>query len=283
MNSNVELKERISNWLNDQGYPLEMYVASMFQADGFSVKQSSYYTDYESDKSREIDVTAQKTSGVYSPINVEVSFHIECKSKNKPWLLLTSNIPHELGYGFEDILSSNMFHGLFAGQAEEGFDPKIIRQLRRLPIYQTAKLSHGITEAFNDGADIPYSAIMSAVKSAVHRIGLINKNFNPYTDRYIGGVAFPIVIVDGKLFECSYSVDGFQTIEEVNNGLLKWNYPTPLLTQPLIRIITKESLKKWTAILMQTAQVFLEIHESNIDILKTIGDELNTRPGFSIG
>ena len=131
--------------MGNQGYPLEMIVANIFQEKGFYVKQSSYFNDYE-DKRREIDITAQITATPINPVNVQISFHIECKTPKKPWLLFTNDIPKELGFGFENVLITQLFYRLFTGLPEGEFDPKIIRQLRRLPIYKTDTMSHGITQ-----------------------------------------------------------------------------------------------------------------------------------------
>lgn len=48
------LKERVSDWLEKQGYPLEMEVALAFQKEGFTVSLSDWYKDFNSGESREI-------------------------------------------------------------------------------------------------------------------------------------------------------------------------------------------------------------------------------------
>ena len=54
-----EMIPKVRNWLETQGYTLEMRAASAFRAIGFDVRQSSHYDDPETGKSREIDVTPQ--------------------------------------------------------------------------------------------------------------------------------------------------------------------------------------------------------------------------------
>jgi hypothetical protein len=78
---------KVREWLEKQGFALEMQAASAFRAAGFDVKQSSYYTDAETQKPREIDVQAQLRS--FSGL-VDVKFVVECKSGSKPWVLLCS-------------------------------------------------------------------------------------------------------------------------------------------------------------------------------------------------
>jgi len=62
------MKEKILKWLNKQGYPLEMEVASKFLDNDFGVEQSKLYNDPETGTLREIDIVTLKTdwSGFFS-------------------------------------------------------------------------------------------------------------------------------------------------------------------------------------------------------------------------
>lgn len=53
-----DIEKEIRKWLKNQGYPLEMKVASQFRDAGFDVTLSNYYTDPENQANREIDVVA---------------------------------------------------------------------------------------------------------------------------------------------------------------------------------------------------------------------------------
>ncbi|WP_267904335.1 hypothetical protein [Dolichospermum flos-aquae] len=39
MNKSDELKKKVENWIKEQGYPLEMKVATAFIDEGFDVRQ----------------------------------------------------------------------------------------------------------------------------------------------------------------------------------------------------------------------------------------------------
>jgi hypothetical protein len=45
MKDNDNFKEKIKKWLDEQGYPLEMRIASTMQRKGFHVVQSEYFVD----------------------------------------------------------------------------------------------------------------------------------------------------------------------------------------------------------------------------------------------
>ena len=76
-----DLKERISEWLQRQGYPLEMRVAEACAKSGFRVRQSDYYVDPVFDKPREIDVSASLQREV-GEVLAKLSLSIECKADN---------------------------------------------------------------------------------------------------------------------------------------------------------------------------------------------------------
>ncbi|WP_312356464.1 hypothetical protein [Empedobacter sp.] len=49
---------KIKEWINKNGYPLEMYTSRIFKNNGFNVAQSLYYKDISTEKYREIDILA---------------------------------------------------------------------------------------------------------------------------------------------------------------------------------------------------------------------------------
>ncbi len=82
------LHDKVINWIEEQGYPLEMRVASLFrQHEKFDVRQGWHYADIQTVTSREIDVavTGSEPYGYFA-----VHFAIECKASAKPWVLFTS-------------------------------------------------------------------------------------------------------------------------------------------------------------------------------------------------
>jgi hypothetical protein len=73
---------KVKEWLEKQGFLLEMKTAAAFRDAGFEVRQSSHYVDPDTGKSREIDVLARDPDflGI-----VDIQFTIECKASKKPW------------------------------------------------------------------------------------------------------------------------------------------------------------------------------------------------------
>lgn len=82
------LTEKILDWLNKTGFPLEMTTATEFRKQGFDISQSLTYLDPQSDKGREIDVLASDSNWVGL---IDIHFVVECKSSANPWIVLMSD------------------------------------------------------------------------------------------------------------------------------------------------------------------------------------------------
>lgn len=86
-----ELISKVKNWLDSQGYPLEMKVARCFQNARFRVSSSEHYLDPDEKKPREIDVIASLDETIAGK-TFQRAFTVECKvSKGSPWVCFQGN------------------------------------------------------------------------------------------------------------------------------------------------------------------------------------------------
>lgn len=205
MNNNDKLKKKILDWLSDQGYPLEMRVATSFQESGFNVLQSHYYSDPEGSSFREIDIIA--TAPEYTGIT-NISFAVECKSsKKKPWILFTSD--HVLK-GWNILFS----YCINSDSAREALVEKGIEQVTKLPwMKKEGRISYGITQAFTSGEDLTFKTATSALKAAISmKKNFDDKSYSPFV------FVFPVIVLEGKAFECFIDINGEPFIQEFYKG-----------------------------------------------------------------
>lgn len=265
------LREKVSKWLEEQGYPLEMEVARAFSAAEFATSQSHYFVDPESSVPREIDVTASKfyfSNGVA----FKISFHLECKSsKEKPWLLFTA----EQGF-IRSPISWCLASRLGKLVLQEFADEDEIRSLRFfLPL---ERFGYGITVGLTSGKDIAYEAIIKAAKSASATVLSVERLEDPL----LGEVAIPVVVVDGALFECCLDEDSNVVVSEIEAGILAWQRPivgvvdTHLPHRPYtaIRISTVGNLSTLVQEADEIAHAFLERGEQVTKIAEKLKQEL---------
>ena len=158
----TSLNDKLMNWLNEQGYPLEMATAQLFRQHGFRAFQSDYYTDPESNTQREIDVFAYRQKQV-EDAELRVSFSVECKNaKDKPWVMFSSE-DLELAPPARVVqraASKLAMHFLRLLSHHETIQKAPLFSLPRRPGY-------GVTQAFSNGQDIPFAACVGAAKSAI--------------------------------------------------------------------------------------------------------------------
>jgi len=163
------LIENVASWLETQGYPLEMEIASIAQGCGFDVSQSDYYQDPEDNKYREIDLVLS-LSKFSNRFHLSYNLLVECKSgKDKPWLLLsTQNYlkgTETLPTGDPQLRRFTVY-GAFIGN-DLGQDVLLRATHDQLDnifprLSMEDILGYGITQAFAKGNEVPFEGLISA-------------------------------------------------------------------------------------------------------------------------
>lgn len=246
MTSEVNLKQKVADWLNKNGYPLEMRVASMIRKySDFAIRQGWHYIDVESGDSREIDIvcTAEVSSGV-----AEINFVIECKSTKKPWVLFTSD---DAADSYHEL---NSF-GIFSELARKELSTDYLSETRGLSIEDKDRipwfkkdglLGYSIAQAFEGNKDAPYNASLSTIKAATwlksNSLWQNSAEYRPYA------ISFPIIVTDVPLFECSLGEDNEPALKEIDHGYLFFkqhvseSYPTciSIVTESYLKLFIKE-------------------------------------------
>ncbi len=235
------IEDKIKSWLKTQGYPLEMRVASAFQEKGFLITQSDYYKDPESDKYREVDIVASLSTYADQTQHVtfEIKFVIECKySHEKPWLLF-QGYPDRLQKDHEIVFRHSNSPGSVAL-----LELSLHEDMKNNDLFKlTPRLSYGVTRAMADQTDVPYQAVLTVAKAAralADRSEEWNKNKIISVE-----IFFPVVLVDGRLFECALNVNNDLKLTEVNRGTLLFRNPAAGAVRALVDIVSIDGLPEY--------------------------------------
>jgi hypothetical protein len=236
MNDTKDIKNTIRNYLSEHGYPLEMFVAKEFRKAGFEVYQSSMYIDQETGKNRELDVIAYYPR-VLGEIHFNFKVIIECKYAKNPWILFSGE-----NKGFEDLKIDSFYCCNYAGSEmlnrltlEDNFNEKTWFKLN-------LKLGYGLTEAIystreKEKVQTTYKAITTLINSLKHE----RAKDNAYTQKTFD-VFVPVIVMQGKLFECYLNESNEVEVNEINEGQLLYKsnvYPNVF---PSIEIINKDQV-----------------------------------------
>ena len=267
--SNVVSKLR--EWLDKQGYPLEMRTARAFRDTGFDVFQSHYYSDPESDSQREMDVIA-----VWPEITgqLEISFSIECKfSSGKPWMLFAD--PNTLSG--RNVLFS---YGVMSASArkifvDKGFNPPDELEFMKLPwMKKEGAIGFGLTQAFTQKEDVAYKASIGSLKSAIARkLESDSKSWQPFV------FSFPVIVIDDLLFECVLSDSGEIEINEITHGNLFFPISIAGESGTCINVVTADYLPQFAADAKNVAQRIHEYLEEDCNAaLRRDNNAMHTKP-----
>ena len=248
-----DLLSKVRNWLQSSGFPLEMEAAAAFRSAGFDVRQSTSYVDQQTEKGREIDVLASDPAHVGV---VDISFVIECKGSKNPWVVLCS----------ETALSSYnrlLAFALTSSAARSAIGERVTHHDSHSREYVLVenRAGYSMREALGSKESDPaYAAAMSAIKACR---GLIR-------EREPGGIqpicfAFPVVIVDSPLFECTLATDGQLELRQVQHSAYLFSAHIPDAVGCLIHVVTRPHLAefaRWAKAVATALRVDLQDKEA---------------------
>jgi hypothetical protein len=251
--SKPDLKAKLKEWLGKQGYPLESAVTDAFRKRGFRVTPSHHFPDPKTGEQREIDVLATRQGKIDGRI-LRIVFVLECKFKaDRPWVAVTDSAdrPSASDRVSQRAASS---HGK---RLLEGFsnDP----QLQNAGFFQMpARLAHNVTTALgNDNKDLAYPAYSKAAAATAGLVSVLRPS-------PVAAVLFPIVVIDGTLFETRPDTSGELEPEEVSKSIFLWRKPMHSAPYTVIHLVTREGLPELVQAATETADALFGLNPQRI-------------------
>lgn len=199
-----DINSKLMEWLNRHGYQLEMKLGKKMKEANFFTRNSVYYIDQDSNKFREIDVISQykEHTGL-----LNIFFVFECKSsKSNPYVLFTS----------EDTLHYRNKLFSFSYNSEESRDFLIEKddEIENIPwLNKEGRIGYNFVQGFKDNQSDTYQAVTGVLKASKYILNSIR-----FSDAY--NFVFPIILVEGELFECYLDVNSETRFEEIQRGFL---------------------------------------------------------------
>jgi hypothetical protein len=251
---------RLLEWLETQGYSLQMQVARIFSSAGFDVSQFEIYIDPSEGKLREIDVLASVTRA-FNGFTVSVAFLIECKHGGEhQWVVFTS--PRRVGRWFHFARVLREKPEIVNWQHLPTLQSRLISRILASPTFRDTRnsrflsipqsLGSMVVEAHmpkstqsakggkaakgSQGINNAHSAVMQ-VTSCVQaydmqdemmfqRIVADHESSAGYVALRVSDlslyarIAFPVVTVGGNLFECCLDQNGEVTLSRADRSVV---------------------------------------------------------------
>jgi hypothetical protein len=281
--SRDDLKQKVREWLEKEGYPLELKTAAALRAAGFpGVLPSAYYQDPEGGGLREIDVYAFVTADGNTAASVSV--HVECKSQtNRPWVFFEDAV----NWGSKRLVTigracSPRARAVFEGHARgPGLSSMRLLRLTDPAASSVIQASLGVhrpddpesspadlapsrvggaraqaTQPRNQvqshggqrtqGGDRAFAALMSAAKAAVAEVQQHDDALNRPQDVK---VALPVVVIEAPMFVCRLGDGGELDLHETDEIDVVFRRPVAGLGLCVIRCRSAQNLAVWAATL----------------------------------
>ncbi|GAA5511224.1 hypothetical protein [Novipirellula caenicola] len=245
------MEERIREWLETQGYPLEMKVASLFRSMGFRIVQSEYYKDAETGSQRETDVTA-RVDCEFHGLLVRIEFIIECKSTpDKPWVLFTG------GRGLADPAR-------VAQRAASKLGSKALMELCKrkdiqdLALFQMHERSaYGVTQAFTTGNDTTFASATSVSKATAAEIAETNEYSAAVSPVCL--IAIPLIVINAELAEAYLNENSELIVTRTNSGTLAWRHKLVGEPHTIIRVLRVEEVESYADDMFASCMQFFDL------------------------
>ncbi|GGD99613.1 hypothetical protein [Planktosalinus lacus] len=239
-------KKKILDDINISGFQTELEVASILKKNGWKVEPNTNYVDYDSNKSREIDIIAYKNPSGGS-IYLELHLVVEVKKSNKPWIVFTSEFKQTFYHRYASGLLKK-----FANK-KKGFKSNILT--RKSPNSSFERIGTSYKEAFkkpNEPSKI-YEALLSACKASLFRFTeeappkeLERDPFDPNHPVEIY-IYHPIIVLEGILIEAYLNEEGEIEISESDFIPVQLKYQTQKAEENefYCDVISKQGLNKY--------------------------------------
>lgn len=266
------LNEKVKQWFESEGYPLEFRVARVFEEHGFNPHQGYYVINEAEGQPREIDVLADMDLELEGSGFFRVSHVIECKwSRDKPWVIFTDRRSRMAESAcIAQTIGSSLGEAVTFCVAGE----TALHQLAMFKCPERGGFSgrRAFEKQDKDTYDQFYRTVQGVVSAAAARA----KAFNSPKDRdnkvpRDGVIVFPIVVVDANLFEAYYDAQSDEVrVSEVDQLRVLWRGSTanrrPITTLDVVTAKTIGDLARTRA--SEVGQFFTEAARAITSIRK---------------
>jgi hypothetical protein len=246
------MSNRIIEWLQKTGYPLELFGESILNELDFKIINSYIYLDFEKQINRELDLFGSFHSEK-NDINLSLNLLVECKKSDKPIILLTSNNSKENYIELSEYiyLDNPNFRAIIKDC------PKII-----LP----GRCSFGfkIIQAFTDGDEFTNKAANTLIKS-LHEFNSESMEFLEISikDNH-HSLILPVLLIDAPLFELVINENKEIELKEIDSCILEYRNLLPALEREfLIPIIHKNHFKEFVKNYKKSSEPVLDFLTAN--------------------
>jgi hypothetical protein len=277
-----DLSTNVKNWVEQQGYSLEMRVAKRFQENGFAVSQFEHFVDQESRSVRPVDVVATLSQD-FGSSRVVIKLFIECKysSKDKPWVIIATSEKFNKHAFFSRILKGQHPSNWAKIDTLQGrLTAKIIQNIEKIGNLDSLTIKNPgyvVAEAFKSQGDHAYEAIMQiskcveahdseeedTYKKTIQMWDQVDDQIQLSQMGLFISIAFPMVVINSQLFESYLAENNTVQVSEIENGTVfvpyrrRENDPNAKIILSPVTVVTEKFLERYVVSIKEAFENFL--------------------------
>lgn len=293
-NDNQELSTKVKNWVEEQGYSLEMRVAKRFQENGFAVSQFDHFIDQESHSVRPVDVVATLSKD-FGNSRVAVKLFVECKysAKDKPWVIVvTSDKFDKYAFFSRTLKGKHPSSWAKIDNLQGRLTARLIQNIERgsgLEFFLIKNPGYVVAEAFKTQGDHAYEAILQISKCVEAHDSEAEETYKKTIQSWeqfdyqisssqmglFFSVAFPMVVINGRLFESYLADDNTIEASEIESGTVLVPYRryetdihNEIILSPVI-VVTEKYLDHYVASVKKAFESFLSQPQAVQEVIQS--------------
>jgi hypothetical protein len=258
----LTLQQKVSQWLSQEGYPLEFFTATTFRKHGFGVWQGYYAEDTKTSAVREIDIIAYVDRRLKDGF-LRIEHVVECKwTKEKPWVVFCAKSASMAPAAcISQTIASKLARAILWLIAGE-------KTLHSTSTFSTPSTpGFGGRQVFTKDNDAFYTAIQSVIakaKSEADDFGL--PALPPKKLPRDGCVFLPVIVIEGELFEATYDeVTQTVVVNQVPKLRLHWRGSEAWRWHASVDIVVKDHLNEFVAQRQSEMKGILDAMEAGYD------------------
>jgi hypothetical protein len=281
-NVSESLSAKVKNWVEQQGYSLEMRVAKKFQENGFAVSQFEHFIDQESHSVRPVDVVATLSQD-FGSSRVVIKLFIECKysSKDKPWVIIATSEKFDKYAFFSRILKGqHPSNWANIDNIQGKLTAKLIQSSEKagsLDSFTIKNPGYVVAESFKSQGDHAYEAIMQiskcveahdseeedTYKKTIQLWDQVDDQIQLSQMGLFISIAFPVVVINGQLFESYLAENNTVQVSEIESGAVfvpyrhRENDPNAKIILSPVTVVTEKFLERYVVSIKEAFENFL--------------------------
>jgi len=226
MNDNKIDKKEIIEAIEESGYLIEHRVVPVFNSFGFSVNSNEIYTDFETKKTREIDIVAYDHHLTNNDTLIVPKLLVECENNKQPVVFFKDTPLNPFMFHLDAKISGIPKFIITSKGTRKSFNDFMNLEMKHHYCWESFSTQYcsfqitekrGIKKWMALHPENQHNTFENLIKCLDYKINEHESSIQIVSDKYSEiNLYYPIIVFQGDLYE-SYFKDGVTHLDEINH------------------------------------------------------------------